>query len=148
MMENPEDILAFIDGEVRREWESDIRERGEDPRGSAWLKSLTGRKWELKSINLKDVKLSPRIMEYVDVKAGYNFRECLVNRTEELKRAMTEKNAAIWPLVLRGEDLRLMDGYCRYHALGDFGVREVYAYTGRLWPRPMRYYAWVHCASA
>ncbi len=133
VMADPEDIRGFINGEVRSEWENDIRERGGDPGRSAWLKSLAGRKWELKIIDPKDVKLSQRIVEYVDLKMGYNFRKRLVERTEELKRAMVERNATIWPLVLRGEDLRLMDGYCRYHALVDLGVSEIYAYIGRLW---------------
>lgn len=54
----------------------------------------------------------------------------LTKRKEELRKALEVYAIVIWPIVVRAEDLRLIDGYCRYATLREMGISKVYAYVG------------------
>jgi len=71
-------------------------------------------------------------MDYVDVKLGYSFQESLVKRSRELRESIQMFAAVIWPLIVRKEDLVLMDGYCRYETLKTMNVSGTYTYVGVL----------------
>lgn len=129
LMVDTHDISRFVNTEIRKEWEDDIRGRGDDPLGSGWLTGLAAREWKLEIVGLDEIQLNQSIMNYVDAKTGYNFIRRLEERKRELKRAL-ENGSQIWPLVLRGEDSQLMDGYCRYHTLREMGANRAYVYIG------------------
>ena len=114
VIEDHEAIYQFVDRQLRKGWEEDLRSEGRDPKQSRWLQSLLRRDWELKVLELSSVRLNPEIMNYVDAKRGYNFPERLSKRADELRRSMERFGVVIWPIVIRTEDSQLMDGYCRY----------------------------------
>ena len=58
------------------------------------------------------------------------FTTRLEERSDELRRVLSEYCVVIWPLVIRGEDFEMKDGYCRYTTLRKMGVRKALAYIG------------------
>ena len=71
-------------------------------------------------------------MNYVDDKSGYNFAERLAKRRQKLRKGLELWGRIIWPIVVREEDMEVLDGYCRYTTLKEIGVPKVYAYFGSL----------------
>lgn len=132
VIKDPDAIYDFINNEIRKEWEEDARDEGREPREDTWLNTLPRRKWSLQTVEINHVKLDPRIMNCVDVKTGYNFKESLAKRSLELKETIERFATVIWPMVVKKEDSLLVDGYCRYAALKAMRVPRVYAYVGTL----------------
>jgi hypothetical protein len=132
VLEDHDAIYQFVDKQLRKEWEEDLRSEGRDPKQSGWLQSLLRCHWELKVLELRSVKLNSELMSYVDAKRDYNFREHLSKRAAELRSSIERFGTVIWPIVIRTEDSQLMDGYCRYHALSDMGISRTFAYSGKL----------------
>jgi len=132
VIEDADAIHDFVNTEVRKEWEEDAKSEHRDPKDDPWLKALLERKWSLVIVELERIKLNPEIMNYVDRKQGYVFRESLAHRRRELQEVIQSFGVIIWPLVIRGEDMQLADGYCRYATLNAMGVSRVYAYIGTL----------------
>lgn len=130
VIEDPEGIHDFINNEIRREWEEDLRSEGSDPKKDTWLNALPKRKWSLETIELSRIKLDPRIMNHVDIEKGYSFQTSLAKRSQELRETIERFAAVIWPLVVRSEDLMLVDGYCRYNTLKSLQISKVYVYVG------------------
>jgi disulfide oxidoreductase YuzD len=130
--EDPEGIYDFINREIRREWEEDARFERRDPAQDEWLTTLTKRKWRLETLDLAQINLNPDITNYVDTKRRYNFSESLAKRRKELQESIKMYAAVIWPLVIRREDMQLVDGYCRYDTLRAMKVSKTYAYVGSL----------------
>jgi hypothetical protein len=129
VIEEPPEIARLVNNHIRKEWESDIAEQ-EDHEEGRWLQSLRVRRWALVERELSTIKLSDAIMGYVNAKTGYNFRKRLEERKQTLERDIDRFGTIIRPLVIRAEDNRLMDGYCRYHVLIDRNVKKTYAYVG------------------
>jgi hypothetical protein len=132
VIDNPEEIRDFINTEVRREWEQDIKEMARDPASGIWLETLPSRKWRLSIVRTADVKLNEFALNYVDAKSGYNFAERLAERGKELRKGIELWGRVIWPIIVRGEDMEVLDGYCRYTTLRELGVSRLYAYVGSL----------------
>jgi hypothetical protein len=132
VIEDAEGIYDFVNTEVRREWEEDARSEHRDPTKDEWLSNLSFRKWRLRICKIADVKLNPYIMNYVDEKTGYVFKRSLARRSKKLEREVQNFGVVIWPLIVRAEDLQLVDGYCRYAVLKMMNVSRVYAYAGNL----------------
>ncbi len=130
VLEDPAEIAELVDVNVRKEWESDNRTRGKDPNESNWLRSLASRRWRLETVSLQGIKLSQEIMNIKNEETGYDFGSSLGARKAELKREIDEFGAVIRPVILRGEDGQLMDGYCQYATLRDMGIPRVHAYIG------------------
>ena len=130
VVDDPKEIRTFVNSNIRKEWESDILDQGEDFEDGIWMSSLSGRKWQLKVVAMEDVRLNDRIMRYKNEKTKYDFGEHLKERKKELESEIERFGAVLSPLVLREEDHRLMDGYCRYHVLKERGITHVYAYIG------------------
>jgi len=135
VIEDPEGIYDFINKVIRKEWEEDAKSEGREPQEDPWLKTLSERKWGSGVIEIERVKLNPKLMNYVDSRSGYSFLESLSKRSNELKECIKRYAAVIWPVIVRNEDYMLVDGYCRYTALGIMNIRKIYAYIGTLHTR-------------
>ena len=133
VIEDPSEIAELINSNVRKEWETDMAGH-EDEQDRAWLDGLRRRTWSLETVNLGDVRLNERTMDYRDRRTGYVFRKELEKRVRVMKDQLGRFGMVIWPLVLRGEDHLLMDGYCRFHTLLELNSGEAYAYVGSLKP--------------
>jgi hypothetical protein len=57
----------------------------------------------------------------------------LSEKRAELRDSMTPSASVIWPLIVKTEDMMLVDGYCRYATLKAMNVSKTLAYVGRLW---------------
>lgn len=114
VIEDSEAIRDFINTEIGREWEADAVSERRDPKDDSWLKTLSEREWSLKTMDIVRIKLDPDIMNYVDPEKGYVFSKNLAERSRELQESIEMGGLAIWPLVVRKEDMQLVDGYCRY----------------------------------
>jgi hypothetical protein len=132
VIEDPEAIHDFINTEIRREWEEDVRFEGRDQEEDLWLKTLLKRKWILEIIDLGQVKLNPAIMNLVDKGRGYVFQEELANRSKELQESIRNFSTVIWPIIIKKENFELVDGYCRFTSLRAMNVSRTYAYVGTL----------------
>jgi hypothetical protein len=131
---DPEAIHDFINTEVRKEWEADARSEGRDPGEDNWLTTLSRREWSLTVLGTSSIRLDPEIMNYVNRKTGYNFKERVVERSEQLRREIEEFGHVIWPVIVNKEGMLLVDGYCRYVTLESMGVQRIYAYIGTMVP--------------
>lgn len=130
VIENPEGIYDFINTEVRKEWTEDARGEHRNPEDDQWLATLSQRKWSLEIAETERIRLNPNIVNYVDEKSGYVFLKSLDRRRRELEKEVRDFGVVIWPLVVRKEDLGLVDGYCRYAMLKAMNVKRVYVYAG------------------
>jgi hypothetical protein len=77
VIEDPNAIASFLNTEVRKEWEDDIKTMPEDPASGRWLATLLNRKWRLEIVKTRDLTLDKKMMSYIDPKTGYNFAERL-----------------------------------------------------------------------
>jgi len=133
VIEDPASIQDFINTEVRREWELDVRSLPGDPAGGGdWLPTLSKRKWRLEVVRAEHVRLNDSIMNFVDKKTGYNFADRLAKRRQQLRHAIEAYGTVIWPIIIRKEDAQILDGYCRYTTLREMRVSRIYAYIGSL----------------
>jgi hypothetical protein len=130
VIENPEGIYDFINTEIRKEWTEDARSEHRNPEDDEWLTTLSQRKWSLEIAETERIRLNPNIVNYVDEKRGYVFLKSLTQRRRELEKEVRDFGVVIWPLVVRKEDLELVDGYCRYAMLKAMNVKRVYVYAG------------------
>jgi len=128
VIESPEDIHDFINTQIRKEWTADARDEGRNPKEDPWLESLSSRKWRLEVLRVAEIKPDP--YEFIP-RIGYNFEERLAKRSAQLRKAVETYGSVIWPVIVRGEDMQLVDGYCRYTTLQAMGIPRIYAYVGR-----------------
>ncbi len=131
-MDYPDGIYDFINAEVRKEWEEDVKGMPGDPASGVWLATLSRRIWRLETVRTEAIRLNDSVMNYVDRKSGYNFAERLAKRRRELRKGLELWGRVIWPIVVREEDMEVLDGYCRYTTLREIGVSKVFAYLGSL----------------
>lgn len=132
MIEDPDGIHDFINTEVRKEWELDVRSLPGDPAGGDWLPTLRRRKWHLDVVQTHIVKLDDNTMNFVNTKTGYNFAEHLAKRRQQLRHAIENYGIVIWPVIIRKENMEVLDGYCRYTTLKEMKISRIYAYMGTL----------------
>jgi hypothetical protein len=133
VIEDPEAISDFINTEIRKEWGEDTKSMPKDPASGIWLGTLAKRKWRLEILRTDDISLDSAAMNYVDPKSGYNFAENLAKRRQELRKGLEKYGIVIWPIIVRKDDMQVLDGYCRYTTLSDMGVQRVYVYIGSLY---------------
>jgi len=132
VIEDPEAIRDYINTEIRKEWEYDTKCTPNDPAGGAWLATLSKRHWRLEIVRISDLSLDEDMMMFVDLKTGYDFAERLSQRRQELRRGLHLWGRVIWPIIVRKEDMQVLDGYCRFTALKEMGVQRIFAYLGTL----------------
>lgn len=132
VIEDPTAIRDFINTEVRKEWELDVRSLPGDPAGGDWLPTLSRRKWSLEVLPIRQIKLNDSIMNFADAEGEYNFADRLAERRRQLRHAMEAYGRVIWPIIIRKEDGEVLDGYCRFTTLREMRVSRIYAYVGVL----------------
>jgi hypothetical protein len=132
VIEDAEAIHDFINTEIRREWEEDARSEHRDPEEDQWLRTLSKRKWSLTIVEIRRINLNPEIVGYVGRKRSCSFQKSLAKRRMELQEVIQNFGVVIWPLIIREEDMQLVDGYCRYATLKALNVSRTYVYAGTL----------------
>jgi hypothetical protein len=132
VINDPDAVRDFINTEIRKEWEQDAKSEQRDPKDDPWLENLPRRKWSLRIVQIEQVSLNPEIMNYVDKKEGYVFAESLAQRRRGLQEVVQRFGVVIWPLVVKEENMQLVDGYCRYVTLKAMGISRIYVYIGTL----------------
>lgn len=95
VIEDPDAIYNFVNANIRKEWEADVRSVGEDRLNDPWLRTLSERKWRLGIMDVNRVELSAKVMSHVDVERGYVFAESLRRRREELRKSIETCDAVI-----------------------------------------------------
>jgi len=129
VIEDSDEIREFINTQIRKEWIQDAKDEGRDPQDDAWLQALPQRKWRLEILELGHIRPNP--YEFIP-KSGYNFEERLAKRSQQLRKTVETYGSVIWPVVIREEDMQLVDGYCRLTTLKAMSVPRIYAYVGSL----------------
>lgn len=129
VIEDADDIGDFMNAQLRKEWIGDAMDEGRRPEEDTWLQQLSKRNWRLEILPIALIKPNP--YEFIP-KTGYNFEERLAQRSKDLRRALEKYGSVIWPVTVRGEDIQLVDGYCRLTTLKAMKVPRTYAYVGRL----------------
>ncbi len=132
VIDDPDAIYDFLNTEIRKEWEADVRSEHRDPEDDPWLRTLTRRKWHLEIMDVAKIKLDPDIMNYADPERGYVFSKSLEKRSVELRRSIELGGVVLSPLIVRNEDNQLVDGYCRYTTLKAMRISRIYTYAGSL----------------
>lgn len=132
VIEKPDEISDFINTNIRKEWEADLRGEGRDLGEDPWLQTLSIRRWKLKAVDADRIVLNPTIMNFVDPQKSYSFQASLARRRKELRTVIETYGAVIWPVIVREEDMLLTDGYCRLSTLQEMSISQVYAYLGAL----------------
>lgn len=130
VIQEPDAIYDFINNEIRREWEMDTISEHRDPKDDSWLQNLSKRRWSLETVEMARIKLDPAIMNYVDVERGYIFTESLAKRSRELRENLELGGLILSPLIVKKENMLLVDGYCRYTTLKAMNIKRSYAYVG------------------
>ena len=125
VLNEPKEIRGLINSNIRQEWERDNLTDGVDSAADDWLLTLPKRVWRLGILDINRITLDPSMM------SRESFVKELDERSNEMRRSISEYHIVIWPLVLRGEDHRLKDGYCRFTTLKKMGIRRILAYVGR-----------------
>jgi hypothetical protein len=130
VIEDPAGIYDFINNEIRKQLEEDARSEGREPEKDQRLKTIAKCKWRLDIIEIEQIKLNPKITNYVDLAREYKFSESLIKRSQELKEAIERYAVVIWPIIVTSDDFMLIDGYCRYTTLKMMNVKRIYGYIG------------------
>ncbi len=81
---------------------------------------------------MDEILLNLYILKFVDPKTDYSFQSSLERRVHELRAAIETYGAVVWPVIIRKENMMLVDGYCRLATLKEMGISQVYAYLGSL----------------
>jgi hypothetical protein len=92
VVDDPKEIRRLVNSNIRKEWESDILDQGEDFEDGIWMNGLSRRRWLLKVVAMKDIRLSDRIMRYRNEKTKYGFVEHLKERKAELEGGIRKRN--------------------------------------------------------
>nr|ADQ54410.1 hypothetical protein E37-7F_27 [uncultured marine crenarchaeote E37-7F] len=88
-----------------------------------WHSKMNGWDWTVEILKVSDIKLWTNVME------DSNFLLNLEERVEIQKDRILQ-NQSIEPIVVRGRDMVLYDGYARFHSLKRLGKHKVLAYVG------------------
>ncbi len=124
VIDDSSQIRRFLNTNIRHEWEKDAETDGIDPSLDPWLRDLPKLKWSLKTIAMASLRLDPSLIRRRD------FVERLEERSKQLRRGIELYDQVIWPVIIRGEDSMLKDGYCRSTTLKAMGVKRTLAYVG------------------
>lgn len=131
-MEDPNEIHDFVNTNLKQEWEADLKGEGRSPGNDPWLRTLPKRRWRLEVVEAERIILDPNIMNSSDPRRGYSFQASLSKRRKELRNVIETFGGVIWPVVVRQEDMTLVDGYCRLTTVREIGVSRVYVYLGSM----------------
>lgn len=109
-------IKAHVIAVCEKEWDTpDFPQYGDD-----LYKSV----WKLETVQVNKIKLRPELLKQK------KFLKSLALRVIKQKELYSKKTP-IPPLILRGGDLLIFDGYARYHLFKERGIKKCLAYIGR-----------------
>ncbi len=112
----PEDVRSYVEDACKKQWtERDFPVYGDD---------LYKSEWKLEEISISAISVDESLLK------REKFQQALKPRVEKQQELFKSK-IAIPPLILRGSDLRIFDGYARYHFFKELGVKQCLAYVGR-----------------
>ncbi len=127
ILKNHKDIKPFLLKWLGAEWNHDHKEYPEQLWTKEWLEQLPNLKFKLKIVNIDEIRPRKELMNYKT--KSYCFMDELKERAKDREESM-QRGVSIEPLVVRGSDMELMDGYTRYIVIKKFGEKKVYAYVG------------------
>lgn len=117
-----EQIKKYVIDICEKEWDSDdFPKYGDD---------LYRSTWKLEEIEVAKISPNPTLMQS---KFFQKDVQPMLQKQKELYLAKTP----IFPLILRGKDLLIFDGYARYLLLKGLGTKKCLAYVGRLQNKSM-----------
>ncbi len=96
VIDDPDGIHDFINAEVKKEWEEDVKGMPGDPASGVRLATLSKRTWRLETVRTEAIRLNDSVMNYVDRKSGYNLAERLAKRRQELRKVLDLWGRVIW----------------------------------------------------
>ena len=118
-------LLKWIGGER----DIDHKEFPEQPWTIEWLNLLSQYNFDLKKVDLETIQLRQDLMNY---KAdSYNFIEELKVRADEMEESILQ-GSSLGPLLVKEENMELMDGYARYTILKKHQQKRIYVYLGSI----------------
>ncbi|MEK6887415.1 MAG: hypothetical protein AABX14_00550 [Candidatus Aenigmatarchaeota archaeon] len=108
-------IQKYVISIANKEWEkSDFEKYGNDLQ----LKFI------LKKVDLSKIKPNKKLLK------THEFKKDLGKRIKKV-RGLISTDKSIPPLILRGKDLLIFDGYARFHVLRELGIKKCLAYVGK-----------------
>ncbi len=111
---NAENIKDYAESVARKEWtEDDFKKYGKD---------LYQARWKTEEVEVKDIIPNWDMLKTEEFKKDLNIRI----REQEKNQ---EKGIAIPPLILRGPDLFIFDGYARWSIFNKKGITVCLAYV-------------------
>lgn len=114
VLDNPADIEAYVVATCEEEWDpEDFDNVGLD---------LYDQNWSLNEVSVKDISVLEQQLE------SPAFMEDVTSRIATQKK-LFEQNVPIPPLILRGRDFLIFDGYARWHLFKELGVSKCLAYV-------------------
>lgn len=78
--------------------------------------------WRLAEVSVSDILPQAELLKSVKFVADVTPRIAK-------QKSLYEEGTPIPPLILRGRDLFLFDGYARWHMFKEFGITRCFAYT-------------------
>jgi hypothetical protein len=109
-------IAAWVRKMASKEWEPDDLDK--------WGQDLLTPHWCVQVVPVATITMRPELL------ASEQFQTELLGRVA-IQIGLIRDRTPIPPLVLRGGDLFLFDGYARTHALRALGVAQCLAYVSQ-----------------
>ncbi len=116
-------LLKWIGGE----WEIDHKEFPDQQWTIEWLNLLPQYNFKLKKVDLETIQPRQDLMNYKT--DSYNFKEELKVRAYEMEESILQ-GSSLGPLLVKKENMELMDGYTRYTILKKYQQKTTYVYLG------------------
>ena len=118
-------LLKWIGGE----WEIDHKEFPDQSWTIEWLNLLPQYNFKLKKVDLETIQPRQDLMNYK--KESYSFIEELKVRADEMEESILQ-GSSLGPLLVKKENMELMDGYTRYTILNKYQQKRVYVYLSSI----------------
>ncbi|MEE4298082.1 MAG: hypothetical protein V2J24_01455 [Pseudomonadales bacterium] len=116
VLDEPEQIEGYVLRVADEEWDpEDFDDFGAD---------LHGKSWSLERVAVARVRPQNTLLASPEFQADVQPRIAA-------QRCMHRRGEAIPPLILRGADLLIFDGYARWHLFRELGISTCLAYVGR-----------------
>ena len=109
-------IAAWVREMASKEWEPDDFDK--------WGQDLLTSEWSIQAVSVAAITMRPELL------ASEEFQTELLGRVAT-QIGLIRDRTPIPPLVLRGGDLFLFDGYARTYALKAVGVAQCLAYISQ-----------------
>ena len=111
----PDKIRKYVIQICEKEWDTeDFPKYGAD---------LYDSSWKLEEIEVAKIVLNETLLQ------SDTFQKDVQTRIKKQKKLYATRKP-LAPLILRGNDLLIFDGYARYHLLNELGVKKCFAYVG------------------